>query len=149
MVRFTVAADGFLYNMVRIMTGHFARRAAGGAFVPEDTSEDHRGKSRKLAGPTAPACGLYLEKCFYKPADIMPAVRLDNVLYSDFITRNKGEKYGKKKSMKRKKKHALRKKKQPPVQDMPDETEHPALEKKKPHRIEAFCTASLRHCSSQ
>ena len=33
------------------------------------------------------------------------------------------------------KKHALRKKEAPPVQDMPDETEHPALSEKKKPRI--------------
>ena len=33
------------------------------------------------------------------------------------------------------KKHALRKKEAPPVQDMPDETEHPALSEKKKPRV--------------
>ena len=47
--------------------GHFARRAAG-ALCPRGHPEDRiEGKNRKLAGPTAPACGLYLEKVFYKP----------------------------------------------------------------------------------
>ena len=66
MVRFTVAADGFLYNMVRIMTGTLLA-VQQGRFVPEDIPKIIEGKNRKLAGPTAPACGLYLEKVFYKP----------------------------------------------------------------------------------
>ena len=33
------------------------------------------------------------------------------------------------------KKHALRKKEAPPVQDMPDETEHPALSEEKKPRV--------------
>ena len=66
MVRFTVAADGFLYNMVRIMTGTLLA-VQQGRFVPEDIPKIIEGKNRKLAGPTAPACGLYLEKVFYEP----------------------------------------------------------------------------------
>ena len=66
MVLFTVAADGFLYNMVRIMTGTLLA-VQQGRFVPEDIPKIIEGKNRKLAGPTAPACGLYLEKVFYEP----------------------------------------------------------------------------------
>lgn len=64
MVRFTVAADGFLYNMVRIMTGTLLA-VQQGRFAPEDIPGILEGKNRKLAGPTAPACGLYLAKVFY------------------------------------------------------------------------------------
>ena len=63
---FRVRADGFLYNMVRIMTGTLLA-VQQGRFVPEDIPKIIEGKNRKLAGPTAPACGLYLEKVFYKP----------------------------------------------------------------------------------
>ena len=66
MVRFTVAADGFLYNMVRIMTGTLLA-VQQGCFVPGDIPKIIEGKNRKLAGQTAPACGLYLEKVFYEP----------------------------------------------------------------------------------
>lgn len=64
MVRFTVAADGFLYNMVRIMTGTLLA-VQQGRFKPEDIPVILERKNRKFAGPTAPACGLYLTKVFY------------------------------------------------------------------------------------
>ncbi|MBC8534132.1 tRNA pseudouridine(38-40) synthase TruA [Yeguia hominis] len=64
MVSFTVSADGFLYNMVRIMTGTLLR-VAQGKISPEDLPQILAAKDRKAAGPTAPACGLYLNKVFY------------------------------------------------------------------------------------
>ena len=64
MVTFTVAADGFLYNMVRIMTGTLLR-VAQGKLTPEDIPKVITAKNRKAAGPTAPACGLYLHRVFY------------------------------------------------------------------------------------
>lgn len=64
MVRFTVAADGFLYNMVRIMVGTLLR-VQQGKFLPKDIPGILGAKSRKAAGPTAPACGLYLNRVFY------------------------------------------------------------------------------------
>lgn len=63
-VIFTVAADGFLYNMVRIMTGTLLR-VQQGKFSPEDIPNIIAAKNRAAAGPTAPACGLYLNKVFY------------------------------------------------------------------------------------
>lgn len=64
MVRFTVAADGFLYNMVRIMTGTLLR-VAQGRLAPEQVEEVIQAKDRRAAGPTAPPCGLYLNRVFY------------------------------------------------------------------------------------
>ena len=64
LVTFTVAADGFLYNMVRIMTGTLLR-VAQGKLTPEDIPAVIAAKNRKAAGPTAPACGLYLKNVFY------------------------------------------------------------------------------------
>ena len=64
MVLFTVAADGFLYNMVRIMVGTLLR-VQQGKFAPEDIPGILQAKDRKAAGPTAPACGLYLNRVFY------------------------------------------------------------------------------------
>lgn len=64
LVLYTVEADGFLYNMVRIMMGTLLDIEAGR--LPEDAVV--RGlteKTRACAGPTAPACGLYLEQVFY------------------------------------------------------------------------------------
>lgn len=64
MVIFTVAADGFLYNMVRIMTGTLLR-VQQGKLSPEDIPGILEAKDRNAAGPTAPACGLYLNRVFY------------------------------------------------------------------------------------
>lgn len=64
LVTFTVAADGFLYNMVRIMTGTLLR-VAQGKLQPGDIPGILEAKCRKAAGPTAPACGLYLNKVYY------------------------------------------------------------------------------------
>ena len=64
LVTFTVAADGFLYNMVRIMTGTLL--AIGQGRLPAGSlSSIIEARDRKAAGPTAPACGLDLNKVFY------------------------------------------------------------------------------------
>lgn len=64
MVYFIVSADGFLYNMVRIMVGTLLFISEGkiekGA-LPEVIAS----KDRKRAGMTAPAHGLYLNKVLY------------------------------------------------------------------------------------
>lgn len=64
-VVFTVSANGFLYNMVRIMVGTLLR-VQQGKYRVEDIAEIIAAKSRKRAGPTAPACGLYLNRVFYE-----------------------------------------------------------------------------------
>ncbi len=64
LVVFTVAADGFLYNMVRIMAGTLLR-VQQGKLAPEEIPGVIEAKNRKAAGPTAPACGLYLNRVFY------------------------------------------------------------------------------------
>lgn len=64
LVTFTVAADGFLYNMVRIMVGTLL--AMNNGRIPFGTMSDIiKAEDRKFAGPTAPPCGLYLNKVFY------------------------------------------------------------------------------------
>lgn len=64
MVYFSVTADGFLYNMVRIMVGTLLFINEGGA-APDSIPEILKACDRAKAGPTAPACGLYLDKVFY------------------------------------------------------------------------------------
>ena len=64
-VCFSVAADGFLYHMVRIMVGTMLR-VAQGKLAPEDISRILLAEDRAAAGPTAPPQGLYLRKVFYK-----------------------------------------------------------------------------------
>lgn len=59
MIELSVCADGFLYNMVRIITGTLAD-VAYGTIAPEKLPEILSYKSRKSAGRTAPAHALYL-----------------------------------------------------------------------------------------
>ena len=62
-VVFTVAADGFLYNMVRIMVGTVVEKASGSDIMP--IKDIILSKDRSNAGITAPAKGLALNKVFY------------------------------------------------------------------------------------
>ncbi len=57
-----VCANGFLYNMVRIIAGTLYECAVG---TKSDCSEILSGKNRALSGRTAPAQGLYLSRVFY------------------------------------------------------------------------------------
>ena len=61
---YTVAADGFLYNMVRILVGT-QLYAAQGKLSPQDIPAVLAGRDRALAGPTAPPQGLALNRVFY------------------------------------------------------------------------------------
>lgn len=59
-----IAADGFLYNMVRIITGTLMLAAAG-KLDADGIREIIESKNRSLAGVTAPPEGLYLNKVVY------------------------------------------------------------------------------------
>ena len=63
-VEFTVCADGFLYNMVRIMVGTLLCVDAG-RIKPEEIPSIIKSQKRDNAGFTAKAEGLYLQKIFY------------------------------------------------------------------------------------
>ena len=59
-----VEADGFLYNMVRAIAGTLMN--VGRGFWPESkVAEILLAEDRKEAGPTAPACGLFLMRVSY------------------------------------------------------------------------------------
>lgn len=60
-----VCADGFLYNMVRAITGT-ALYVAEGKLAPGDIPAILASGNRTLAGPTAPPGGLYLTKLWYE-----------------------------------------------------------------------------------
>ena len=62
-VRIFVSADGFLYNMVRIIVGTLAE-VSEGKISPDDIPAIIESKDRSRAGRTAPACGLYLHRVF-------------------------------------------------------------------------------------
>lgn len=64
MITMKVEADGFLYNMVRIMVGTLLKIQQGKLSV-ESIPEIIEKKNRKYAGPTAQACGLYLNRVNY------------------------------------------------------------------------------------
>jgi tRNA pseudouridine38-40 synthase len=64
MVEFAVAADGFLYHMVRIMVGTMLR-VAQGKLQPEEIDRILLACDRSAAGPTAPPQGLFLKQVFY------------------------------------------------------------------------------------
>lgn len=64
-VYFVFEADGFLYNMVRIMVGTLLF-VSEGKIKPEELPEIIASKDRKRAGKTAPPQGLYLNKVNYE-----------------------------------------------------------------------------------
>ncbi|MDR1564794.1 MAG: tRNA pseudouridine(38-40) synthase TruA [Oscillospiraceae bacterium] len=64
LLTFTVEADGFLYNMVRIMAGTLLWVAEGKIAANAIASVIQSGE-RGRAGKTAPPEGLYLNKVFY------------------------------------------------------------------------------------
>ncbi len=64
LITFSVEANGFLYHMVRIMTGTLTEMAAGHISyraIPDILFS----RNRSQAGLTAPAHGLYLQKVYY------------------------------------------------------------------------------------
>lgn len=64
LITLRVAADGFLYNMVRAITGTVVY-AAEGKLSPADIPAILEGRARTAGGPTAPAGGLYLTRLWY------------------------------------------------------------------------------------
>ena len=64
LITFHICGDGFLYNMVRIMTGTLIY-VCEGKISPEDIIDITNSKDRSRAGITAPAEGLYLNNVTY------------------------------------------------------------------------------------
>lgn len=63
-IKISVAADGFLYNMVRNIVGTLVEIGRG-RWQPDDINHILAAKDRNAAGPIAPACGLCLMEIFY------------------------------------------------------------------------------------
>lgn len=63
-VVFSVTADGFLYNMVRIMAGTLLSVGAG-RLLPDDVTDVIAARDRSRAGATLPPDGLYLCRVDY------------------------------------------------------------------------------------
>ncbi len=68
MVILTIEADGFLYNMVRIIVGTLLY-VSQGKIAPEAIPDIIKAENRKLSGPTAPPDGLYLNRVFYQKGE--------------------------------------------------------------------------------
>lgn len=64
LIEVRICANGFLYNMVRIIVGTLIE-VAHGRISPDKIPEIIESKNRAMAGMTAPACGLYLNKVRY------------------------------------------------------------------------------------
>ena len=64
LVEFKVSANGFLYNMVRIMAGTLLD-AAEGRILPSDVGDIIAARDRSRAGATLPPDGLYLHDVTY------------------------------------------------------------------------------------
>jgi tRNA pseudouridine38-40 synthase len=63
-IRFEISGNGFLYNMVRIITGTLVE-VGSGKIPPDAIPGIIRSGDRLKAGKTAPAQGLYLVEVFY------------------------------------------------------------------------------------
>ncbi len=64
MILYRVAANGFLYHMVRIFAGTLLDVGLG-KLTPEDVIRITESGDRAKAGMTMPACGLYLNRVLY------------------------------------------------------------------------------------
>ena len=64
-IKISVAADGFLYNMVRNIVGTLVE-VGRGRWQPEIIEEILEAQDRNAAGPIAPASGLCLMEIYYK-----------------------------------------------------------------------------------
>ena len=69
-----IRGDGFLYNMVRIVTGTLVSVATG-QLEPSAVGRILSSKKRPSAGPTAPPDGLSLHRVFYDEADFLKETR--------------------------------------------------------------------------
>ena len=62
---YTVRGSGFLHHMVRNLVGTFVLVGKGKTLQVEDLTRILEARNRSAAGPTAPACGLYLVSVEY------------------------------------------------------------------------------------
>lgn len=63
-IRIRVCGDGFLYNMVRAIAGTLLY-VGSGKFAPEQVRHALDTGERAQAGPTLPACGLFMHRLWY------------------------------------------------------------------------------------
>ncbi len=68
-IRMSVTADGFLYNMVRIMVGTLTDITLG-RIVPDTINDIIASRDRNCSGVTAPPQGLYLNRVYYEECEM-------------------------------------------------------------------------------
>jgi tRNA pseudouridine38-40 synthase len=75
-----ICADGFLYNMVRAITGTLIY-ASEGKIDPEEIPLILNSGDRRLAGPTVPPQGLYMTDVWYDgaPGEMMADKNMKNI----------------------------------------------------------------------
>lgn len=67
LIKLSIEADAFLRHMVRNIVGTLVE-VGRGKIMPEAIKDILESRDRRLAGPTAPPQGLFLEGIIYKPA---------------------------------------------------------------------------------
>ena len=75
LIRIRVCGDGFLYNMVRAISGTLLY-VGSGKFEPEDVAWILESCDREEAGPTLPACGLFMNRLWYDHTPELGVFRL-------------------------------------------------------------------------
>ena len=76
LIRIRVCGDGFLYNMVRSISGTLLY-VGSGKLAPEDVPRILESRDRELAGPTLPACGLFMNRLWYDDTPELAPLRLN------------------------------------------------------------------------
>lgn len=76
LLRIRVCGDGFLYNMVRAIAGTLAYVGCG-KLAPEEVGAILAARDREAAGPTLPACGLFLNRLWYDHTPELAPFALD------------------------------------------------------------------------
>ncbi len=75
LIRIRVCGDGFLYNMVRAIAGTLVY-VGGGKLAPDDVADVLASCDREQAGPTLPACGLFMNRLWYDHTSELDRFRL-------------------------------------------------------------------------
>ena len=75
LIRIRVCGDGFLYNMVRAIAGTLTY-VGGGKLAPEQVRDVLLACDREQAGPTLPACGLFMNRLWYDDTPELDRFRL-------------------------------------------------------------------------
>lgn len=70
-----VCGDGFLYNMVRAIAGTLVY-VGNGKLKPDEVKSVLQAQDRELAGPTLPACGLFMNRLWYEKTPELSAFKL-------------------------------------------------------------------------